>query len=173
MVISSKLVLIRLSWWRLSKGMRAQWTWLRGSQRALFPATCFYTIVQPRSRHSGWNWAPHNIYGWFWRNCRGRSGFPPIPFTLNNAWRSLQWSWYSWRVILHFCALWQNRAQHVWLCESKGESLFHFLSRPLMTILMPRSLLLKHPQLAANLRLNQGRLTSHYDFYLTIRHLTR
>jgi hypothetical protein len=42
-----------------------------------------------------------------------------------------------------------------------------------MDILMPRSLLLKHPQLAANLRSNQGRLTSHYDFYLTIRHLIR
>ena len=45
--------------------------------------------------------------------------------------------------------------------------------RPLMNIIVPRSLLLKHPQLAANLQRNQGRLTSHYDFYLTIRHLTR
>jgi hypothetical protein len=42
-----------------------------------------------------------------------------------------------------------------------------------MNILMPRSLLLRHPQLAANLQRNQGRITSHYDFYLTIRHLTR
>jgi hypothetical protein len=45
--------------------------------------------------------------------------------------------------------------------------------RPLMNILMPRSLLLKYPQLADNLLRNQGRLTSHYDFYLTVRHLTR
>ncbi len=42
-----------------------------------------------------------------------------------------------------------------------------------MDVIIPRSLLLKHPQLAANLRQNQRRLTSHYDFYLTIRHLTR
>ena len=138
-------------------------------------------LVQPRRRCCSRNRTSYFVYGRLRQHCDSRCDCTCI----HRITRIYQKSHiFKCSAIMEFMvayfSLSPSRARSSTACiqprlcvPQSTDTLMNSVHRPLMNIIVPRSLLLKHPQLAANLQRNQGRLTSHYDFYLTIRHLTR